>query len=184
MTSFLPLDPQGRWLETAQHRFSGFAGIRPKAVSLLVIHNISLPPGLFGAPYVDQLFLGCVQADYPILEQVQGLQVSAHLLIYRSGHIVQYVPFDRRAWHAGMSCFAGEANCNDYAIGIELEGTDQLPYSTVQYEALAQVAKTLMRYYPQITSERIVGHCDVAPDRKTDPGPSFDWDHFFELISA
>ncbi|WP_028116183.1 1,6-anhydro-N-acetylmuramyl-L-alanine amidase AmpD [Ferrimonas senticii] len=176
------LEPFGRWFEQAQHRFSGFAGARPKSISLLVIHNISLPPQLYGAPYIDQLFLGCVQTDYPILASVKGLQVSAHLLIRRDGQAIQYVPFDRRAWHAGISCFAGEDNCNDYAIGIELEGSDQYPYSDSQYQQLAAITIELQRHYPAISSDRIVGHCDIAPGRKTDPGEAFDWSYFRQLL--
>ncbi|WP_298443194.1 1,6-anhydro-N-acetylmuramyl-L-alanine amidase AmpD [uncultured Ferrimonas sp.] len=176
------LEPHGRWLEQAQHRFSAFHGPRPKTVSLLVIHNISLPPGLFGAPYIDQLFTGCVQPDFPILQQVQSLQVSAHLLIRRDGQIIQYVPFDRRAWHAGVSCFAGEDNCNDYSIGIEMEGTDTIPYSDRQYQQLAEVCRILVAYYPRLSDERIVGHCDIAPGRKTDPGAAFDWSRLRALI--
>ncbi|GAA4900380.1 1,6-anhydro-N-acetylmuramyl-L-alanine amidase AmpD [Ferrimonas pelagia] len=178
------LEPQGRWLRSAQHCFSPFQGPRPQgtAISLLVIHNITLPPGLFGAPYIQQLFLGCVQPDTPALREVQGLAVSAHLLIRRDGQIIQFVPFDRRAWHAGVSAFDGRSSCNDYSIGIELEGCDHIPYENAQYQALVGVTQALMRQYPLITRTRITGHCDIAPTRKTDPGPAFDWDHFFRLM--
>ncbi|QIZ78553.1 1,6-anhydro-N-acetylmuramyl-L-alanine amidase AmpD [Ferrimonas lipolytica] len=169
------VEPKGRWLESVQHRFCSFHGVRPKPISMVVIHNISLPSGLFGAPYIDQLFLGCVQSDYEVLKQLHQVEVSAHLLIRRNGGVVQYVPFDRRAWHAGVSCFANEANCNDYSIGIELEGADNIPYSDNQYQSLAAVISAIMAVYPLITPARIVGHSDIAPGRKTDPGPAFDW---------
>lgn len=180
----LTLEPGGRWLDQAHHCFSPFQGPRPDPaeISLLVIHNITLPPGLFGAPYIQQLFLGCVQADYPDLEAVQGLQVSAHLLIRRDGSLVQFVPFDRRAWHAGVSEFEGRPGCNDYSIGIELEGTDHTPYNLLQYQALVSVTRALIRQYPLLTRDRITGHCDIAPGRKTDPGPAFDWSLFHALL--
>ncbi|ADN74581.1 N-acetylmuramyl-L-alanine amidase, negative regulator of AmpC, AmpD [Ferrimonas balearica DSM 9799] len=178
------LEPAGRWLEQGTHCFSPFQGPRPDAgdISLLVIHNITLPPGLFGAPYIQQLFLGCVQADFAPLCEVQGLQVSAHLLIRRDGSVVQFVPFDRRAWHAGVSEFDGRPACNDYSIGIELEGTDYTPYNLVQYQALVSVTRALLRQYPLLTKDRVTGHSDIAPGRKTDPGPAFDWSLFHALL--
>jgi AmpD protein len=146
------------------------------AVDLLVIHNISLPPGEFGTGCVDDLFCNNLDFDaHPYFRNLIGLQVSAHLLIDRSGHVTQYVPFDRKAWHAGQSCFAGRENCNEYSIGIELEGTDDMPFTESQYAVLIDVARALMSTYPGITAERIVGHRDIAPGRKTDPGPWFDW---------
>ncbi|SHH98334.1 1,6-anhydro-N-acetylmuramyl-L-alanine amidase AmpD [Ferrimonas marina] len=183
-TNSYALDPQGRYLLAAHHCFSPHQGPRPEGeqVSLLVVHNITLPAGLFGAPFIHQLFLGCVQPQLPGLEEVVGLEVSAHLLIRRDGSMVQYVPFDRRAWHAGVSEFEGRSGCNDFSIGIELEGGDHIPYENAQYQALAGVTKSLMEQYPMLTRSRIAGHSDIAPGRKTDPGPAFDWDDFYRLL--
>ena len=144
--------------------------------SLLVIHNISLPPGQYGGSCIDDFF--CNRLDYsthPFFQEIRYLRVSAHLLIRRDGEVVQYVPFDRMAWHAGQSCFAGREACNAFSIGIELEGTDYEPFTVRQYECLRQVVQALMAQYPAITPDRIVGHSDIAPGRKTDPGPHFDW---------
>lgn len=152
-------------------------------ISLLVIHNISLPPGQFGGSHIDALF--CNQLDsqaHPYFATICELRVSAHLLIRRDGAVVQYVPFNRKAWHAGKSSFAGREECNEYSIGIELEGTDDLPFTDRQYEQLARVTRVLMEAYPRITSERIAGHSDIAPGRKTDPGPCFDWVRYRALI--
>lgn len=174
------LDPQGRWLSGAAHRFSPFQDARPEGlpISALVIHNISLLPGQFGSDYVDQLFLGCVQVDHPVLADVRGLRVSAHLFIRRNGQVIQYVPFDRRAWHAGVSELAGQSRCNDFSIGIEMEGSDHLPFTMAQYHSLIEVTSALLASYPDITLDRIVGHSDIAPGRKTDPGPHFDWNRY------
>lgn len=154
---------------------------RPPAtvVDLLVIHNISLPPGQFGSGFVESLFcnrLDCA-AD-PAFAELRGLEVSAHLLIDRFGAITQFVSFHDRAWHAGKSSFQGRSGCNDFSIGIELEGTDTLPYSDAQYTQLAQVTNVLFGYFPALTPARIVGHRDIAPERKTDPGPAFDWGRY------
>ena len=154
-------------------------------ISLLVIHNISLPPGEFGGSWIDDLFLNRLDpSGHPYFQDIFELQVSAHLLIDREGNLVQYVPFSRRAWHAGASCFQGRERCNDFSIGIELEGTDDTPYTDVQYLSLARVTLSLMKNYPGITSSNITGHCDIAPGRKTDPGPAFDWNHFHSLLAA
>ncbi|KOC88934.1 1,6-anhydro-N-acetylmuramyl-L-alanine amidase AmpD [Winslowiella iniecta] len=151
--------------------------------SLLVVHNISLPPGEFGGPYIDALFTGQLDASaHPFFAEIAQLRVSAHCLIRRDGEIVQYVPFHLRAWHAGISCWQGRENCNDFSVGIELEGTDTLPYTEVQYQALQQVTALLMQHYP-LTIERITGHSDIAPERKTDPGPAFDWEKFRHGLS-
>lgn len=153
-------------------------------ISLLVIHNISLPPGQFGGDYIDQLFTNCLPvAEHPFFSDICQLQVSAHALIRRDGSITQYVPFNRRAWHAGQSCFEGRTRCNDFAIGIELEGTDDTPYEEVQYQALAELSLAIMQAYPDITLDRITGHQDIAPARKTDPGPAFDWPRYLALLS-
>lgn len=151
----------------------------PADISLVVVHGISLPPGEFDGPYIDRLFLGTLDWDaHPYFAAIRGLRVSTHLLIRRDGELVQYVPLDQRAWHAGPSSFAGRERCNDYSIGIELEGTDDAPYGDAQYRQLARVAAQLLKHYPKLKPERIVGHSDIAPGRKTDPGPSFDWARF------
>ena len=152
-------------------------------ISLLVIHNISLPAGQFNTPYVDDLFMGCIDCNaHPSFIDLEGLKVSAHCFIKRCGEVIQYVPFEKRAWHAGRSCFAGQQNCNDFSIGIELEGTDTTNYTDAQYQSLAALTQAIMQRYPKITASNIVGHCDIAPGRKTDPGASFNWRKFFNLI--
>jgi AmpD protein len=154
-------------------------------ISLLVIHNISLPPGEFGGSWIDDLFLNCLDPSrHPYFQDISELQVSAHLLIDREGNLIQYVPFSRRAWHAGLSCFQGRERCNDFSIGIELEGTDDTPYTDDQYRNLALITSVLMKKYPDITTTNITGHSDIAPGRKTDPGPAFDWNHFHALLAA
>ena len=143
---------------------------------LIVIHGISLPPGEFGGPWIDRLFTGNLPADaHPFFATIAGGRVSAHVLIRRDGEIVQYVPFTQRAWHAGKSEYCGRTACNDFSVGIELEGTDEVPYENAQYEALAALIKALLAAYPSLSRDRIAGHSDIAPGRKTDPGPSFDW---------
>ena len=159
---------------------------RPDAsdISLLVIHNISLPPGEFGGDGVAQLFLGTLDCDaHPYYQQLRGLRVSAHLFIRRDGEVIQFVPYAKRAWHAGVSVFQGRPRCNDFSIGIELEGCDDLPYSEAQYLALVAASRDIMRRFAAITPARIVGHNDIAPGRKTDPGPAFDWPRFRLLLS-
>ena len=156
-------------------------GPRPDGagISLLVVHNISLPPGQFGGREIEDFF--CNQLDHsahPYFKTIEGVQVSAHLLIRRDGALVQFVSLLDRAWHAGRSCFEGQEACNDFSIGIELEGTDDTPYTTEQYRMLAKVADLIMTAWPDITANRITGHCDIAPGRKSDPGPAFDWRYF------
>ena len=173
------------WLAKARFVPSPNHNARPPEgeVSLLVIHNISLPPGQFGTGCVEQLF--CNRLDWqahPYFQRIEGLEVSAHLLIERSGALVQFVALDQRAWHAGQSCFEGRENCNDFSIGIELEGTDEQPYTDVQYHVLVEVTRDIQRVYPLITEARILGHCDIAPGRKTDPGAAFDWARFRRLL--
>ncbi|MCG8415334.1 MAG: 1,6-anhydro-N-acetylmuramyl-L-alanine amidase AmpD [Pseudomonadales bacterium] len=148
-------------------------------IDLLVIHNISLPPGEFGTGRIAELF--CNELDcsaHPYFSDLEDLRVSAHLLIERDGHLIQFVPFDRKAWHAGESEYRGRKNCNEFSIGIELEGTDEERFTDHQYECLAAVTQALLRRYPGLTVDRIVGHSDIAPQRKTDPGPCFDWQRF------
>ena len=143
---------------------------------LIVIHGISLPPGEFGGPWIDRLFTGHLPPDaHPYFQSIAGGRVSAHALIRRDGEIVQYVPFSQRAWHAGRSEFDGRPACNDFSIGIELEGTDETPYEAAQYESLAALINALLAAYPSLSLARIAGHNDIAPGRKTDPGASFDW---------
>lgn len=152
-------------------------------ISLIVIHNISLPPGEFSGDYITQLFCNRLNPDEdPYFKDIYQLTVSAHLLIRRDGEITQYVPFNERAWHAGVSHYQGREQCNDFSIGIELEGTDDIPYTPCQYQKLAEVIQLLMTHYPKLNEASIVGHCDIAPDRKTDPGKIFSWSLLFELL--
>jgi AmpD protein len=175
------------WLSPARRLASPNCDARPDncPVELLVIHGISLPPGEFGGPWIDALFTNALDADAdPYFREIENLQVSAHVLIRRDGEVVQYVPFDRRAWHAGQSCYDGRERCNDYSIGIELEGSDDRPYEAVQYETLANVCRALFSAYPSLSPQRMVGHCDIAPGRKTDPGPHFEWPRLRALLSS
>ena len=165
-------------LESARYAPSTHYNERPSPtdISLLVIHSISLPPGQFQGTDVEDFFCGRLKFDrHPSYSTIESLKVASHLFIRRNGEIIQFVPFTKRAWHAGESRFGDRSNCNDFSIGIELEGSDFLPYETEQYSQLSSVIKALMLAYPAITAERIVGHCDIAPGRKTDQGPSFDW---------
>ncbi|RDE22810.1 1,6-anhydro-N-acetylmuramyl-L-alanine amidase AmpD [Motiliproteus coralliicola] len=174
------------WLQPVSHCPSPNQNERPGApVDLLVIHNISLPPGQFGGGHVQELFTNCLDPKGdPFFAEIEGLEVSAHVLIERDGTITQFVPFDRRAWHAGVSCYQGREACNDFSIGIELEGTDDTPYTDAQYQRLAELIKLLLASYPDLSKEKIVGHSDIAPGRKTDPGASFDWSRFHSLIDV
>ena len=141
-----------------------------------MIHGISLPPGEFGGPYIEALFTNQLDPDgHPYFRDIVSLRVSSHLLVRRDGELIQFVPFIRRAWHAGDSFFRGRDCCNDFSIGIELEGTDEAPFTDAQYEELSQILQALISAYPDITPFRIAGHCDIAPGRKSDPGPAFDW---------
>jgi AmpD protein len=153
-------------------------------IDLVVVHGISLPPGCFGGDAIDRFFSNALDvSEHPFFAEIEGVRVSAHLLIRRDGELVQYVPFHRRAWHAGVSRFHGRERCNDFSVGIELEGTDDTPYEPEQYAALVSVVSALRAAYPAITADRITGHCDVAPGRKTDPGPAFDWARFRALLA-
>jgi len=143
---------------------------------LIIILSISLPPGKFGGPQVQELFTNCLDWDaHPYFNEIRDLKVSAHLLIRREGELIQFVPLGRRAWHAGESSFRGRSCCNDYSIGIELEGDDETPYTDAQYSHLTAVITAIRECYPDITVRHIAGHCDVSPGRKSDPGPAFDW---------
>lgn len=159
---------------------------RPEGVEpeLIVLHGISLPPGEYGGPYIEQLFTNTLDPDeHPYFAKLRDLRVSAHLLLRRDGELVQFVPLARRAWHAGQSSFRGRERCNDYSIGIELEGQDERPYSEAQYAELPGIVYALQRAWPRIDSRLIAGHCDVAPGRKQDPGPAFDWLRLYDAIS-
>ena len=151
---------------------------RPSGVpaDLIVVHGISLPPGEYGGPWIDRLFTGCLPADaHPYFRDIAARRVSAHVLVRRTGAIVQYVPFGRRAWHAGMSEFQGRSACNDFSIGIELEGSDEEAYESEQYATLTELIGALLATYPALSRERIVGHSDIAPGRDPFSGPAFYW---------
>jgi N-acetyl-anhydromuramoyl-L-alanine amidase len=179
------IDAGSGLLEAARQVPSPNCDDRPPGVEadLVVVHGISLPPGEFGGPWIDRLFTNALPRDgHPYFERVADLRVSAHLLIRRSGEVVQYVPFGQRAWHAGVSSWQGRERCNDYSIGIEVEGDDATPYASAQYAMLARVIALLCRTYPRLSPDRVVGHSDVAPGRKTDPGPSFEWPRLRSLL--
>ena len=173
------------WLVNAQRCPSPNYNQRPDGeVSLLVIHNISLPPKQYGGGFVEDFF--CNQLDakaHPYFRDIAELKVSSHLFIRRDGSVVQFVPFNQRAWHAGQSCYSGRDNCNDFSIGIELEGCDDEPYADIQYTELASITDALMQAYPNITAERITGHEFIAPRRKTDPGRAFKWQRLFSRLA-
>ncbi|MGH8433406.1 MAG: 1,6-anhydro-N-acetylmuramyl-L-alanine amidase AmpD [Pseudomonas sp.] len=173
----MQLDSVSGWCEDVRRCPSPNFNVRPQGeISLLVIHNISLPPGQFGTGKVQEFFQNQLRADeHPYFAGIAALQVSAHFLIERDGAVTQFVSCLERAWHAGISQFEGRENCNDFSLGIELEGTDELPFTEAQYAALVQLSRVLQSAYPAITLERICGHSDIAPGRKTDPGPAFDW---------
>ncbi len=177
---------QSGWYQRAKHVPSPFFDKRSDAsdISLLVVHNISLPPGQFGGPYIEQFFTGKLDAnEHPFFKVIHNMGVSAHCLIRRDGEVIQFVSFLDRAWHAGKSSFAGREKCNDYSIGIELEGSDFVAYTEEQYQALTALTQTLMVRFPAITAPRITGHQYIAPLRKTDPGLVFDWHRFRQLLS-
>lgn len=166
------------WVDQARHLPSPNAGERPDPndIRLIIVHNISLPPGCFGGPHVDELFTNCLDpAAHPYFREIADMRVSSHFLIRRDGELTQYVACNRRAWHAGASSWRGRENCNDFAIGIELEGADDIPYEEAQYATLTELTVSLQAAYPGIAPDAVVGHEDVAPGRKTDPGPAFDW---------
>ncbi len=150
-------------------------------VSLLVIHNIALPPGEYGGPWIHDLFMGTLDPlVHPYFKEIEGLRVSAHFLVRRDGSLIQYVDPDKRAWHAGVSSWKGRSHCNDFSVGVELEGSDDVPYSEPQYETLVALTKSLFERYGKLD---IAGHSDIAPGRKTDPGPWFEWDRFRAAVA-
>ena len=177
---------QDGWLDDVVRCPSAHCNERPhNEVSLLVIHNISLPPGQFGGGYVQSFFRGQLDpAAHPYFAEIAALRVSAHFLIERDGAITQFVSCDERAWHAGASRHGGRDNCNDFSIGIELEGTDELPYTEEQYAALLSLTRALQQAYPAITNSRITGHEFIAPGRKTDPGAAFKWHRYLAALTT
>lgn len=181
------IDRATGWLEGVRRVDSPNFDARPPAATLdlIVVHGISLPPGRFGGGWIDRLFRNDLPADAdPYFATIQGLEVSAHALIDRGGSVTQYVSFLDRAWHAGRSSYHGRAACNDFSVGIELEGADDVPYEDAQYVALAEVIAALRRAYPSLRKAAVVGHSDIAPGRKTDPGPAFDWPRLQALLSS
>jgi len=182
----MQIDPATHLLNNADYIPSPNMDDRPEGadINLLVIHSISLPPGEFGGNSIEQLFTNTLPADaHPYFQQIHQLEVSAHVLIKRDGSTVQFVPFNKRAWHAGESCYQGDERCNDFSIGIELEGTDTDPFENSQYETLVELVKELCEHYPAVTSQRITAHSDIAPGRKTDPGSGFDWEKLSSLLA-
>ena len=179
----IKVGPRG-WVATATRIVSPNRDARPPGIapSLVVVHGISLPPRTFGGDGVARLFTNTLDAGaHPYYATIAHVRVSAHFFIRRDGTLVQFVPCTERAWHAGVSSWRGRERCNDFSIGIELEGADAVPYASAQYTALATLLRALKRRYPL---EAAVGHSDVAPGRKTDPGPAFDWDRLSRLVGA
>ncbi|WP_027967100.1 1,6-anhydro-N-acetylmuramyl-L-alanine amidase AmpD [Halomonas halocynthiae] len=180
---------QEGWLAEARRVPSPNCNERPSGeVSLLVVHSISLPPGEFGGEAIEQLFTNRLAPEaHPFFAEIHQLRVSAHLLIRRDGECVQFVPFNQRAWHAGRSRWRDEGrwreSLNDFSIGIELEGDEVSPYTQAQYRALCRVTAALIESYPAMSAKRIVGHAHVAPLRKNDPGPAFDWAFYAQQLS-
>jgi AmpD protein len=181
------VDAETGWIESVRRVESPNHDERPPGceLDLIVVHGISLPPGEFGTGDVDRFFSNALPADaHPYFAEICSMRVSAHVLIDRVGAITQYVPFTRRAWHAGQSSYCGRTACNDFSVGIELEGTDEQPYADEQYAALARVVDALRASYPSLRPAQIVGHSDIAPGRKTDPGPAFDWQRLERLLGS
>lgn len=183
--SQIDIDVESGWVLQARRIRSPNCDARPQEVKpeLIVIHNISLPPGQYGGPYIDALFCNQLNPDeHPYFKAIHSLQVSSHLLIRRDGGLAQYVPLHLRAWHAGQSWYEGRACCNDFSMGIELEGQDHEPFEAAQYEMLASLTTALIKSYSTLSADRIVGHSDIAPGRKTDPGPAFEWSRFRQAL--
>jgi AmpD protein len=182
------VDPCTGLMQPARQVASPNHDERPGAIppELILVHGISLPPDEYGGPWIDRLFTNTLPPNapdvHPFFATVMALRVSSHLLIRRDGEYVQYVPFHLRAWHAGASSYCGRERCNDFSIGIEMEGSDELAYEPAQYRALSTAVHALCRAYPSLSPERIAGHSDVAPGRKTDPGPAFDWPRLRALL--
>ena len=183
----MEIDPAAGRARGARYAPSPHCDDRPAgaAPELIVVHGISLPPGEFGGDAVERLFAGTLDCGaHPHYARLRGLRVSAHALIRRDGALLQFVPFHRRAWHAGESSWRGRARCNDFSVGIELEGADEVPYEPAQMRALAALIRALCAAYPGLDPARVVGHSDIAPGRRTDPGPAFDWALLRRLLDA
>jgi len=181
------IDTDSGWLRAARRVPSPNFDMRPGGIlpELIVVHGISLPPEQFGGPWIDRLFTNALPpAEHPYFEKIKDLRVSSHVLIRRDGEPVQYVPFHERAWHAGASSYQGRERCNDFSVGIELEGADEIPYEPAQYRVLSALIVALCEAYPSLSLSRIAGHSDIAPGRKTDPGPAFDWQRLYALLRA
>ena len=182
------VDPASGLIAPARQVASPNRDERPPGMlpELIVVHSISLPPDEYGGPWIDRLFTNTLPPNapdvHPFFATVMALQVSSHLLIRRDGEYVQYVPFHLRAWHAGASSYLGRERCNDFSIGIELEGSDERAYEPAQYRALSSAIQALCRAYPSLSPQRVAGHSDIAPGRKTDPGPAFDWSRLRALL--
>jgi AmpD protein len=180
------VDPASGLIEGVRFVPSPNCDARPTgaAPEVLIIHAISLPPGQFGGPAIEALFCNALDPGaHPYYSQIHGLEVSAHLLVRRDGSVTQFVPLHLRAWHAGQSCCEGRTRVNDFSIGIELEGADDVPFEPVQYDALGALSRAILRAYPAITPQRIYGHADISPGRKTDPGPHFEWRRLRALLA-
>ncbi len=183
----MQVDVDSGLLHGATYIVSPNCDARPAGIEtdLIVVHGISMPPGEFGGPWIERLFTNTLPLDaHEYFAQIGPIKVSSHLVVSRRGEVTQYVKFTDRAWHAGKSRYEGREACNDFSVGIELEGTDTLPYEPIQYQALAQICGALCAAYPKLSPDRIVGHSDIAPGRKTDPGPAFDWPLARRLIDA
>ncbi|AFJ01459.1 N-acetylmuramoyl-L-alanine amidase AmpD [Methylophaga frappieri] len=181
----MQIDNKTGWLDVAEKQCSPNQDLRPDTDDLtgIVIHNISLPPGQFGETWIIDLFLNRLEASaHPYFKTIAHLKVSSHLLIRRNGHIVQFVPFHRRAWHAGQSNWQGRDKCNDFTVGIELEGDDHTAFTDEQYVKLTAVIHCLVASYPKLNLDNITGHEHIAPGRKTDPGPFFDWARLNKML--
>jgi len=181
------IDAETGWINGVRWVWSPNFDARPRPVELglIVVHGISLPPGRFGGPFIDRLFTNTLRADqHPYFGEVADRRVSSHVLVDRRGSVTQYVSLTKRAWHAGESTYCGRSSCNDFSVGIELEGTDEVPYAPVQYRVLAELIGALRLSYPTLAEAAVVGHCDIAPGRKTDPGPCFEWPRLHALLGA
>lgn len=183
----LQVDLQSGLMRGARQVASPNFDARPPGVEadLIVVHGISLPPGEFGGPWIERLFMNTLPRDmHPYFAEIGELRVSSHLLVARDGGLTQFVRFTDRAWHAGQSNYNGRAACNDFSIGVELEGADTLDYEAAQYDTLAAAVAALCDAYPRLSADRVVGHSDVSPGRKTDPGPAFDWERARRCIGS
>ena len=181
------IDVESGLMQGARQVASPNRDLRPPGVEadLIVVHGISLPPGEYGGGWIDRLFTNTLPAEvHPYFAEVCSIRVSSHVVVSREGAVTQYVKFSERAWHAGKSIYQGREACNDFSVGIELEGTDTMPYEAAQYSALAGVVAALCATYPRLSPNRLVGHSDISPGRKTDPGPAFDWPRARRLIAA